>query len=409
MATQSGFFRRKAKKLSLEAFVHTALLSVSQPVWSLANWAALLSVLQRQIFSKQALHKRCHPRAVNFVQALIAGHLGRAGSKAGAPGLFQSFSRVLLQDSTTLPLCRALAAPFPGSGNQSPQKSSALKVQAVLELLTQRWICFQLSPFTRTDQAAAADCLAWIQPGDLLLRDLGYAVIEVWQALINRGAYFVSRLRQDFVLFDAQADHPLDLLQLLNSHPVLSLKVRVGREQKLPLRLVALRLPPQLAAQRRRRVRANAKRDRRLRLSDRYLQLQDWTILLTNVQANTWSAQKVLEAYQCRWHIETVFKAWKSCFRLDQLPRTSNPEQLLLMVCFKLLAIALLQQWLQPDWSNSTPQPWSPLRLAAYFASLLPLILWLPDSLNLNHLDYFCRYESRPSRPNFFQHLALLG
>jgi len=91
------------------------------------------------------------------------------------------------------------------------------------------------------------------------------------------------------------------------------------------------------------------------------------------------------------------------------LPKTSNLEQVLLLVCFKLLAIALLQRFLQPNWSHANPQPWSPLRLAAYWASLLPLILYLPNLLDLTHLNYFCRYESRPSRPNFFQRLALLS
>jgi hypothetical protein len=60
--------------------------------------------------------------------------------------------------------------------------------------------------------------------------------------------------------------------------------------------VTALRLPPQLAAQRRRRARANARQDSALRLTKRYLQLQDWTVLLTNVTADQLSAQQLLEA-----------------------------------------------------------------------------------------------------------------
>lgn len=96
---------------------------------------------------------------------------------------------------------------------------------------------FPTQPFYPYRSSGSGLCLDWIQPGDLLLRDLGYAVIEGWQALLKRGAYFVSRLRQDFVLWDAQTDQTLDLLRLLKSHSVLSLP---------------LRLPPPLAAQRRR-------------------------------------------------------------------------------------------------------------------------------------------------------------
>jgi len=159
IGSPESFLSAQSQKLSLEAFLHTALLSLCQPARSLANWAASLSALQGQIFSKQALHKRCHSRSRSLVQHLLAGHLGRVGSQARAPELFQAFSRVLLQDSTTLPLCRALASAFPANGNHSLRYSSALKLHAVLELLSQRWVCFQLSPFTRTDQAAAA--YAW--------------------------------------------------------------------------------------------------------------------------------------------------------------------------------------------------------------------------------------------------------
>ena len=46
----------------------------------------------------------------------------------------------------------------------------------------------------------ARSAVDWIKPGDLLLRDLGYAVLPIWQELLQRGAYFVSRLRSEMSL-----------------------------------------------------------------------------------------------------------------------------------------------------------------------------------------------------------------
>lgn len=131
--------------------------------------------------------------------------------------------------------------------------------------------------------------------------------------------------------------------------------------------------------------------------------------MVTNVEQKTWSAQQVLEAYQCRWQIEVLFKAWKTHFQIHHLPTTANPEQLLLTLCCKLLAIALLQQFFLPVWDQPFHCPFSPLRLAAYFAFLLPLILLLPELIDSAQLAYFCRYDKRPSRPNFFEKLASLG
>jgi hypothetical protein len=52
----------------------------------------------------------------------------------------------------------------------------------------------------------------------------------------------------------------------------------VGAQERLALRLVALRLPPQFAAQRRPRAKAKARRDRSLRPSQGYLELLDCLI-----------------------------------------------------------------------------------------------------------------------------------
>jgi len=227
------FLSAQSQKLSLEAFLHTALLSLCQPARSLANWAASLSALQGQIFSKQALSLSepfaCPaPARRTFRPSGFAGEGSRAFSSlfpcsaprqyhpAAVPGAGLGFSS---QRQSQPPLQQR---------SEAPRRLRA--VEPALGL-------FPTQPFYPYRSSGSGRCLDWIQPGDLLLRDLGYAVIEGWQALLKRGAYFVSRLRQDFVLWDAQTDQTLDLLRLLKSHSVLSLP---------------LRLPPPLAAQRRR-------------------------------------------------------------------------------------------------------------------------------------------------------------
>ena len=79
----------------------------------------------------------------------------------------------------------------------------------------------------------------------------------------------------------------------MQNHCQLSAPAAARSQERLPVRLVALRLPPALAAQRRRRARANAKKDRSLKLTKRYLKLLRWTILLTNVTAEQLNAQQL--------------------------------------------------------------------------------------------------------------------
>ena len=88
------------------------------------------------------------------------------------------------------------------------------RLQALYDLLTQRFLSFSLSGFNRNDQAAAHDVLAVIQSGDLVVRDLGCFVVETFQRIALAGAFFLSRLRLDTGLFDPQTQRPLSLLRV---------------------------------------------------------------------------------------------------------------------------------------------------------------------------------------------------
>jgi IS4 transposase len=407
LAQSSGFLQRRPKKLSLEALLQSVLWSLCSSHYSLSQWAAQLSALQSKLFSKQALHRRCNQRLVDFLHQTLAAVLGKLSQADCSIEFLRRFKRVLVQDSTALQLHPVLAKYFPGCGNQRQAAMAGLKIQAIFDLCSQCWIHFQLSGSSANDQQASSLILEHLQAGDLVIRDLGYAVLKVWRQIIDQDAYFLSRWRNDLGLFDAQTNQPLDLLALVQQHPQLcSLEVLVGAQQRLPLRLVALRLPAQLAAQRRRRARARARRDRSLRPAQRYLKLLGWTILLTNVPAQQATAQQLLQAYGARWQIELLFKSWKSHFQIGQLPR-SNPLWVQIQLLAKLLAIALLQNRFSARLQTKEPRDLSPLKIAAYLARLLPLIAASPHQNWFDHFLYFCRYDSR-QRPNFFHKLTSL-
>ena len=58
LTKQSGFIRRKARKLSPLLFVQATVLLISQSAVSFRHWAALVGVLGDLCLSKQALWKR---------------------------------------------------------------------------------------------------------------------------------------------------------------------------------------------------------------------------------------------------------------------------------------------------------------------------------------------------------------
>lgn len=401
LAQQCGFTCRKARKLTPLLFVQATVLLVSQSVVSFRRWAVLVGVLGQLCLSKQALWERITPRAVAFLQAVLAHVLHRrlVGTVAAPPAALATFPRVLIQDSTTLKLSPKLASAFPGSRNQCGAAHGQLKIQSLYDLRGQRFVSFSLSGFNRNDQAAAPDVLAVARAGDLVLRDLGYFVLATFQQIAQAGAFFLSRLRLDTTLRDARTGQALDLLGTLKRQGRLDREVLLGVAQ-LRVRVVAVKLPEAVAAERRRKAKQN--RDQRWRPSARHLALLGWAIFVTNVSREIWSAQTVAQVYGLRWRIETIFKAWKSHFRLTEVPRGAA-AQLEAMIYARLIFVTVFAQTCAgaAAYSGNAESPRQSLLqwagLIGDFFLVLCLEAWrrpLHESF-LRQLDYHGRYERR--------------
>jgi hypothetical protein len=407
LARSCGFLRRCSGKITPSGFLLASCLFALQATPSLSCFAQLWAVLHGQSLSKQAVHKRFTLQAVGFLQAVLQAVLASSVVRSSlCPGLKAGFNRILVQDSTTLALPSQLADLFPGAANGRSEKKAALKIQATLDVLQNRWLHFSLSPFTCNDQGASAQILETLQPRDLIVRDLGYLVVSVFERIQQQGAYFLSRWRNDLKALDARSGAVLKLPKLFGSAQLWDGEVILAT-RNFPVRVIARRLPADAAARRRRIAKAN--RDRRLNHSSEYYELMGWNIFLTNVPANVLKAESLIEIYSWRWRIETIFKAWKSHFRIAHFGAPSV-EQILVVVLGKLIWIC----WFSAHWTDLVAEGHSVsvLKLAQWWSKFAPLP-WLsspPQRRNLSDLlRYYCRYERRHDRLNFLERCAALG
>ena len=223
LARSSGFRRRKPKKLAPALFVQAACLLVTLGSVSYRRWAGLIGLLGQCTLSKQALFERLSAKAVSFLQSVLGALLAKlAMTRSSEPDSLRHFGRVLLQDSTTLKLSEKLARFFPGPSKQRGARPGMLKIQACYDLLSQSFVHFSLSSFRHNDQAASPELLPLLQTGDLIIRDLGYFVLEVLAQIAAAGAYFLSRLRLGVSLWEVDGRTPVNLLARLrkSGHPV---------------------------------------------------------------------------------------------------------------------------------------------------------------------------------------------
>jgi IS4 transposase len=122
-----------------------------------------------------------------------------------------------------------------------------------------------------------------------------------------------------------------------------------------------VRVPQEVADQRRRRLRATA-RDRGRTSSAARLAWCDWAILVTNVPPDMLSGREALLLARARWQIELLFKLWKSHGHIDG-SRSGKPWRVLCEVYAKLLAM-VVQHWLLLTGCWARPALWmrGPLR-----------------------------------------------
>jgi len=410
LARQSGFCRRRARKIDPVAFLSGVCLWSAQAQPTLRRAASFIGLCAGTTVSKQNIAKRCGWPAAEFVRAALATVLARlAQRRARVPsGAFAAFGRVLMQDSTVVRLPSQWASRYPGNANWQDQ-FALLKIQCVYELLAEQFVHWSLSSFRVNDQQAAGEILALIKPRDLLVRDLGYFTLDSFRQLQQRGAFFLSRLWLGVRLGTASGQ-PLDLLGRLRRDGWLDESVRLGLDAQLPVRVVAVAVPSEVANQRRRRARLD--RDQRHPPSAKRLELLGWDIWITNVPASVWSARTVGAVYGVRWRIEIVFKSAKSHLQLTVIPSASAIE-VELLIWARLLLLTLLQGWLAAGARPDRDPPLSLLKAAEWFGLFCPLLLLAPLGATLPQrllcqIHYHCRYEKR-KRINYAQKFALLG
>lgn len=312
----SGFIIRKPQKITAFGYVAGFIESCSKGYTTYSSWAEGISNISGKSVSKQAVFERMHEAGVLFAEKIFSIAVNAKLKAVRDSSLFKSFNQVLLQDSTTLSLPDCLAGDFPGNVSKGKQKAVA-RLQCIINIKTMQWLHISLNAFTNNDQSASGIILPLLKKGDLLIRDLGYFVLDVLEQVIKSEAFFISRLRYGVTLFDRNGK-AIKWKQLCKTASgVIDREVLIGKRQKIPVRIVMIPLPKTVANQRIRKARKD--RDKRLNHSQDYYVWLWYNVFITNIPIEKMDGPAVADAYKIRWQIEILFKSWKSAGNLQQI------------------------------------------------------------------------------------------
>jgi hypothetical protein len=323
LARETGFVQR-ASKLTGAAFVQALLFGwLNNPQATLQQLAQMAGTVGVAI-SPQGLEQRFTQAAAGFLRGVLEAAVTHVvTAHPVAIPLFSRFAGVYLLDSSTIVLPDELAALWQGCGGSSERHTqAALKLQVQFDLSTGALIGPALQHGRTPDRHAPRQTA--FPPGALRLADLGYFRLALLRELSAAGVYWLSRLHLHTHVFD-QTGTGLDVLPWLNHQQAGAhdLPIALGAQDRLSARLLAVRVPVQVAGQRRRRLRQQARRKGQT-LSQRHLALADWTLLVTNAPVELLTLDEALVLLRARWQIELLFKLWKSLGRLDE-SRSAQP------------------------------------------------------------------------------------
>jgi hypothetical protein len=321
-AYNSGLYQGPIKILSMTNLLISFFAMALHGKNSYSIWAQFLSGQVQGTVSKVAIWKRVNNKnQVAFLQKVLENTFQvnlstKYLNSSKQDSLFSPFSQVLLQDSTIISLPDELHGYFKGSISNGKQKSS-IRLQAIYCLFTGCFRSFEIGSFTENDQSASKKIIKYLKPGYLVIRDLGYHVLNVLKKIASKKAYYLSRYHHATNIYDKVTNQEINLLKLFSKRKIIDTEVLVGKNEKLPCRLVAVKLPAHVAAGRKRKARND--RDKRLNHDKKYMKLLEWAIFITNVPLQIWDWKSIIKAYKIRWYIEIVFKGWKSHFNLTSL------------------------------------------------------------------------------------------
>lgn len=427
LSKESEFSKRKPKKIKAKDFLlGFFLMAGSRESHSYQNWAIKIGWLIKGRVSKQALWKKMHQGQINFLKKTLSAIMQESLNWKRNNQItekLKGFNNVIIEDSTSIKLADKLHEEYPGNGYwDNGSRKAILKVQTSYNIKRRNFVRLEITSFRENDQGYSHKIIQIAKRGDLIIRDLGYFVLKVFQKLNNEGIYFISRLKKRVSVFSRKDETVIDLAKMLKKRGNLDIEVFIGAKEKLPVRLIALPVEEAVANERRRKAKAN--RDKRCHPNREHLYLLGWELFITNVDEEILSPNEIAQLYFIRWRIETIFKSWKSCFKIIAIPREANKIRVESYIYCMLIFIILFQVHFynyflaktKTDSFRKTTREISIFRLMQFITRNIEFVLLSllrdrneSEEFIFEQVNYYCQYESRRDRVNFDQKILKLS
>lgn len=346
-AWQTGFYKKKPKKITASALFMGFFRMLQSKRNTLKTWALSVGLEVNETVTDQSVNERLNAESCDMAETILCNAFNfqldntpKAHITANRRETIALFNRILVRDSTTVKLPDELRHRFKG-GFSHTGSSCVARIQALFDYTNQKWLQFKLGSYTDNDQSAARCIVEDVQENDLILQDLGYFTLD-WLEELGQKAFVITKWKSGTNLYTLEGEK-INLAFLLSQNHEVDTNVLVGAKKRLPMRLVAKKLPKKEAAKRLKKAKEN--RHSQANHSEEYFELLKYEIYLTNIKTETLNGFEIAKLYGLRWHIEILFKSWKSFSGFKMIFSKGNMQEH--RVVFSLYAFLIEYVWLQ--------------------------------------------------------------
>lgn len=179
-----------------------------------------------------------------------------------------------------------------------------------------------------------------IIPYSLYIADAGYGKGKNYQHIVSNKGNALFRFTPNLVKLcgNNEGRGKINMVKRLNTKKKIvefECFVHVGKGKYAPVRIIASRLPDDMALLAKERKMRESKK-KQTQIKDETLVYCQWVILMTNLDYSH-SAESLLHIYRSRWQIELLFKRIKQFFSIRRLKKSSLSQSKVLVLTWLLI------------------------------------------------------------------------
>lgn len=296
--------------------------------------------------SKQGIDEKYNkPESVDFMNSIFDTVLKDQICFNIESEFASKFTRVRIKDSTRYDLPLKLKDKLQGNKGKC-NSAAAISIQHEYDICTGKVINNHIGSIKRTDYQDAIESVDNIEKDDLIIRDLGYFKTKVFKTIVEKEAFFLSRLHAKIKVFDI-TDLEISFKKEYNKMQLkkqtrTEIQAKIGEADRFPTRLILEIVPPDVYEKRLKKNNKEAKKSG-YKVSEEYKARARFNLMITNVSQEDLPTDKVYLMYKLRWQIELTFKNWKSDYGIDNV-RSMSYNRFMCLMYAKLILILINNQ-----------------------------------------------------------------